>query len=126
MSANRTAGPWKMTLGDYAVSAGPWHTREHELENGVAETLVHGIDGLPICRMGGNVTKANVRGNAALIARAPELLADNTKLRDAATNAIDYLENGCDWETARNVLRDALGAADHAGDYPERDIRGFE
>ena len=44
--------------------------------------IVHGHDGIPICRMGGNVSQVNVAGNAALIAAAPDMLAALVWLAD--------------------------------------------
>jgi len=55
-----------------AHTPGPWQTVESLDEAG--HFSVHGTDGVPVCRLGGNHTNINAAANAALIAAAPDML----------------------------------------------------
>jgi hypothetical protein len=56
---------------------GPWHVTKHELfhidRGDIDAFCVHAPGGLPVCRMGGNVSQENVEANARLIAAAPAM-----------------------------------------------------
>lgn len=94
---------------------GPWAARANPEPDGDKWPYwVDGSGGEPIANVFGYEDGAEV---AALIARAPDLLAENERLR-AAARALDRMSRGVDWcdedEQARRwaQLRAALAATE--------------
>lgn len=82
-----------------AYTPGPWLVSSPDPD---VPSVVHGRDGIPICRMGGAVTQINVPGNAVLIAAAPDMLA-----------ALRLLDNGYKHSTeVCNIARAAIAKAE--------------
>ena len=95
-----------------AHTAGPWTvgTTHIQTADGWASFVVKGPDGKSVACCTSNTTRARaeIRDNGQLIARAPDLLAENERLRAALTYLAALSEDGTDTGAAVVMARAAL------------------
>jgi hypothetical protein len=94
-----------------AHTPGPWHVTKHELfhidRGDIDAWCVHAPGGLPVCRMGGNVSQENVEANARLIAAAPAMYRE----LELAVRLLDELHRNGAAQIVPPTMRAALAAA---------------